>query len=110
MNQVVLVTGSRGWIDIEIIRKEFIHLASKYPSEIQWTLVHGGCKGADLLSDKVAKEMKWNIISMPVTPDAWKTLGKRAGIMRNTEMINTLIYHIMSLLSRSEIFQGAHIV
>jgi hypothetical protein len=87
-DHVVLVTGSRDWSDITTIRNEFKLITQQNPSVTKWTLVHGGARGADLLAAQVAKEMGWYIISMPVTTQDWQKHGKKAGIMRNNDMIH----------------------
>lgn len=86
-NRIVLVTGSRGWTDKNIIKQEFVKLVQENLDVSEWVLVHGACRGADLISAEVAIELGWKLIGMPVTSKAWQTYGKRAGIMRNTEMI-----------------------
>ena len=81
----ILITGSRSWDNIEYIRSAFISLADDYGDGI--TLVSGACPtGADRLGEIVAAELGWNI---QLYPADWNTYGKRAGFVRNSEMIDT---------------------
>jgi len=88
-HHVVLVTGSRDWSDVTTIRNEFNLIMQENLPITEWTLVHGGARGADLLAAQIAKELGWNIIGMPVTTHDWYKHGKKAGIMRNCDMIKT---------------------
>ena len=84
-NPRVLVTGSRTWNDRDAINKA---LASIY-TELgggDITLVSGACPtGADMLCEDV-----WNGQSLPIErhPADWDNHGKRAGFVRNSEMVN----------------------
>lgn len=46
-------------------------------------LVHGACKGADLLAATVAEGLGWKIYDYPAE---WDKYGKKAGILRNMKM------------------------
>lgn len=87
MNRV-LITGSRTWTD-----RQAIFLALKTYQETvglpsnQITLVSGHCpKGADMLAEISAKALGWNIERHPAD---WDTYGKRAGFIRNAEMVHS---------------------
>ena len=56
---IVLVCGSRDWIDIDIVYKRLQSLPSST------TIVHGGCRGADMIADSVAKKLGFNIKCFP---------------------------------------------
>ena len=80
----ILITGSRSWDDISYIRSVF-EMFSVECSEI--TLVSGACPtGADRLGEIVAAELGWNI---ELYPADWNRYGKRAGFVRNSQMIDT---------------------
>ena len=49
-------------------------------------IVSGGARGADTLAEQFAKEYNKELI---VFPADWKTYGKRAGFIRNVDIINT---------------------
>jgi len=74
----LLVSGSRGWKHKGIIHRLLIQLKPDL-------VVHGDCKeGADAQADLIAKRLR---IPVKAYPACWEILGKKAGIMRNTEML-----------------------
>lgn len=74
----VAVIGGRDFKDYELVKKTL--------SGITITLlVSGGAIGADSLGEKYANEN--GIETLIFLPD-WKTFGKRAGFLRNSEIIN----------------------
>lgn len=48
-------------------------------------IVSGGAKGADSLAERYAKENK---IRMQIFLPEWNKYGKKAGLMRNTDIVN----------------------
>lgn len=84
--KTLLITGSRGWNDLDLIQRTFDLLQLEHPN-VKWKVIHGGCRGADLMADEVAKKRGWFVESMPVTSADWRKHGKKAGFLRNTEMI-----------------------
>ena len=73
----ILVAGSRGWTDNELIRRVL-------PWSGNVIIIHGGALGADLLASEVAQERdfaQWEFL-----PD-WDNLGKKAGPIRNGKML-----------------------
>jgi len=73
----VAVIGSRSFDDYEKVKETL--------SKIDITLlISGGAKGADLLGERYAKEN--NIETKIFYPD-WEKHGKRAGFLRNTDII-----------------------
>lgn len=77
-NMRVLVCGSRDWVDKLKIRERL----SKLPPGT--VIIHGAYRGADLLADKVAKELGFAVLPFPAD---WTGRGRRAGPERNTRMI-----------------------
>ena len=79
MSKVIVVSGSRGWTDKEIIRQRIL--------EAQPTLVvQGGCnKGADKLCREVCEEEG---IPCETESAKWKRYGKAAGGIRNAAMLS----------------------
>ena len=78
----VLVTGSRTWDDRKRIEMALAYQRSKG----RFILVSGACPtGADRIAEDVAEG--WGL---PVErhPADWDRLGKRAGFVRNAEMVN----------------------
>lgn len=74
----VVVTGSRNWTDAGAIRVELMRLP------INTTVIHGGARGADLLAMSIAQDIGLPVITFPAN---WKEFGKRAGPIRNQDMI-----------------------
>lgn len=75
----VLVTGSRDWPDPQAVHKVLTELAPEL-------VIHGGCPtGAD------AQAEEWCVqtgTAQDVHPADWGTHGRRAGYLRNQQMVN----------------------
>lgn len=96
MTTRILITGSRTWDDISYIRETFSALAGKYVEEGDITLVSGACpSGADRLGEIVAEELGWNV---ELYPADWNKHGKKAGFIRNSEMVETLPDHVVAFV------------
>lgn len=99
----LLVTGSRHYSDVEIVRR-WLHNAFEYLSVEEWeeisfnevnvvlpsservVLVHGGARGLDSLAATL-----WSMHgggSVEAHPADWEKHGKAAGPIRNQEMVN----------------------
>lgn len=74
------IIGSRDFTDYELLKTTL----EPYKSKVT-LMVSGGAKGADSLGEQWAKEN--NIKTLIFLPD-WATHGKRAGIIRNKDIIN----------------------
>lgn len=75
----VLVTGSRDWSDSARIREELVKLGEGVE------MCHGGAGGADALAAREAF-----LLGIPITvfPAKWKELGRKAGPLRNQQMLD----------------------
>ena len=73
----VLVTGSRNWTDKEAVE---INIARTKPDII----IEGGARGADTIAKEYAHKTFRKVIE--VKPE-WDKYGKKAGAIRNAEMI-----------------------
>jgi hypothetical protein len=85
----ILITGARDWSDIKMVTA-----ALKEYNPKQYILVHGTCKGADSIAGDAAQRLGFEVEEHPAN---WK-LGKRAGPIRNKEMLDTkpdiiLVFH-----------------
>lgn len=90
----VLVCGDRnGGVGPEIIAK----VLSNYEPSLT-TVVHGGCQGVDTLAGEVAKKMGFTV---EVHPAQWNIYGKSAGPIRNREMIDSGVDHIIASILTS---------
>ena len=79
----VLVTGSRTWDAPDAIRLAFWPIWLEHKQDV--TLVSGACpNGADAMAEEIAQILGWTIERHPAD---WTNLGKRAGYVRNAEMV-----------------------
>lgn len=83
----ILVTGSRDFSDKALAQQALIWAANvagvENPADV--TVVHGDARGADTLLAEVATSFGCVVEAHPAK---WDELGKRAGIIRNCEMVN----------------------
>lgn len=77
----VLVTGGRDYHDWEKVFKTLDELNNQYKFTL---LINGGAKGVDWLATLWAEARK---IELKVCPANWKEYGRKAGILRNHEML-----------------------
>lgn len=82
----ILVTGSRDWGNRAVIEEAL----SPYSRRDNAILVSGACPtGADAIAEEI-----WEGWGLPVErhPADWKRYGKRAGFIRNQEMVDLGAY------------------
>jgi len=80
----ILITGSRDWDDLELIEEVLSSYAFFYLGQ-DVTLVSGACPtGADRMCEVFAGSEGWTIERHPAD---WEKYGKRAGFVRNAEMV-----------------------
>ncbi|MGN7135836.1 SLOG family protein [Streptomyces pseudogriseolus] len=83
----LLVTGSRSWTDralLEGVIGEVLWLGRYRPRDV--ILTHGACpRGADAMADEFAREIGMSVRRHPAD---WDQYGKRAGFLRNAEMVS----------------------
>jgi hypothetical protein len=85
----VLVTGSRTWTDAAWIRRELTCELLNRPDS-PFILVHGKARsGADVIANAWAVEYKnlGNLVEIEPHPADWARHGRRAGMIRNAEMV-----------------------
>lgn len=84
----ILVTGSREYSDEKFFQKIFHEADTRLRRKgvESFILVSGGCRGADLLAEKVCSHLGWFIERHNAQ---WDKHGKRAGFIRNKEMIDS---------------------
>lgn len=75
----VLVCGSRHWLDKATIKQELETIKNIS------VVIHGACRGADILAAQVAKELNIPIEEFPAD---WKLYGLSAGPKRNQQMLD----------------------
>ena len=74
----ILVTGDREWDDIPRVVAE---LRGYRPGTI---LVHGACRGADIICAAVAEALRFEVRAYPAD---WEKHGRGAGPIRNRQML-----------------------
>lgn len=93
MTPRILITGSRTWTNLIEIEEAMIkgyndlRDAGLVPDGERVTIVHGGALGADMLAGMVARELR-HLFDEEVHPAQWAVYGKRAGFLRNKEMVD----------------------
>lgn len=75
----VLVCGSREWRDGSLIRYRLHRLPRGT------TVIHGAARGADQIAGRVADTFGFDVQEFPAD---WRGKGRRAGILRNLEMLD----------------------
>jgi hypothetical protein len=80
----VLVCGSRDWMDADAIYDRLDALDATREGTLP-TIIHGAARGADSIAAAAAESLGYPAQSYPAD---WKTHGKRAGILRNLEMLD----------------------
>ncbi len=78
MYKRILVCGGREWPLTEPIRR----ILKQYPKGT--VLIHGACRGADLMAAEVGKELGFIIEPYPAD---WRRYGRGAGPIRNKQML-----------------------
>ena len=78
-----IICGGRDYAD-----REFVYFKLNILLRYDWNfvLVHGACRGADMLA------AEWGEITQVVVephPANWDELGRAAGMIRNKEMLDT---------------------
>jgi hypothetical protein len=78
----LIVAGGRDFEDYELL-KEKLDFFTKDKDKV--VVVSGAAKGADTLGEQWAKERGYEVHPFPAL---WNKYGKRAGFIRNAEMLN----------------------
>lgn len=81
MTERVLVTGSREWTNITVIKLAICRVVDERGVEV---VIHGACRGADRIAGVVARRMG---IAVEPYPAKWKVYGNAAGPIRNRQML-----------------------
>ncbi len=81
----LLVCGGRNFANRTVLNAVLDSLLATYTIEV---LIAGGARGADRLAVAWARSSGIRPEEYPVTPEEWAELGKRAGRLRNTKMLD----------------------
>lgn len=93
----ILVTGSRTWTDENALHEAIAEALGKdraiRPGD-EYVIVHGACpRGADVMASRFCEDNAWWVDNMGAElaeerhPADWERLGKRAGFVRNAQMV-----------------------
>lgn len=94
----LMVTGSRSWTDETTINTVLARLWHAAGRPEHATLIHGGCRGADLIAASIVDgRAGWEIREYPAD---WDGLGKRAGMVRNIQMLDSGPDHVVGFMHR----------
>lgn len=78
----IIIAGSRNFQDEGLLFSTLDKLISEIDdNDIE--IVHGNCRGADLIGEKYALANDLKVASFPAQ---WGLFGKKAGVLRNEEM------------------------
>ncbi|ASR77170.1 hypothetical protein KIV66_gp63 [Mycobacterium phage MyraDee] len=83
----ILITGSRDWVERTTVWNALNQELQTFEA---LTIVHGGARGADNIADRWAWGMSqqgYNVVIEEHKAN-WERDGKRAGVLRNQEMVN----------------------
>jgi|SRR3990167_8853050 len=85
----ILVTGDRNWKKGSVIREVLAFIFEQQQDNKPIMLIQGGAKGVDTLASTIAQRMGPRFVSVTFPAD-WEKHGKKAGPIRNREMLNQL--------------------
>jgi hypothetical protein len=91
------IIGARTFTDYDLLSDVVKKQCDKWDIKIIDLIVSGGCKGADILGERFAKEN--HIKTLILKPD-WKKYGKSAGFRRNQDII-TAATHVIAFPSKT---------
>jgi len=74
----VIICGSRYWTNVDLVIDRLMDL----PEDT--VIIHGNCKGADMLAAALALSLELKVIAYPAD---WKRYGDSAGPKRNEQML-----------------------
>jgi hypothetical protein len=77
----VIVCGGRGFSNKAMLERALDHLHAKHNFSL---VIHGAYRGADTLAGSWAASRHIEVLPVPAQ---WKLQGKRAGPIRNAEML-----------------------
>ncbi len=81
----LIVCGSRNFRDEVLFEQGMTQVMRLWCVQFarDWTIVHGGARGADAMADKWARDGE---LTVEVFPAEWELYGKAAGMRRNRQM------------------------
>lgn len=83
----VIVTGDRAWEDQEMVNRHLDRLLESYDRVV---IISGGARGADRAAEIWASAQDPERVLLQVLKADWKSHGRRAGMLRNQQMLKFL--------------------
>jgi len=80
----IIIAGSRTFNDYDLLKTKIDKFTRKLKTVV---VLSGEANGADRLGEKWAKERGWQIERFPAE---WEKHGRKAGIVRNLEMLESI--------------------
>jgi hypothetical protein len=91
MKKRIVIAGCRHYTDYEQAEAYIDFCISEIRKKHTLIFLSGGCRGADALGERYAKEHGYPVEYYPAD---WKTFGKSAGPIRNQQMAEIADYVI----------------
>ena len=91
MSKRIVVAGCREYKNYEEAKEYIDFCISKIREDENLIFLSGGCRGADLLGERYARE---NGFELEIYPANWEKYGRAAGPKRNREMVLAADYII----------------
>lgn len=82
----LLITGSRDWTNRDVAHDAIARAWTEWGCPSDAILVSGGARGADKLCEEIWRDFLGYDVERH--PADWKMYGKRAGFVRNREMVD----------------------
>ena len=87
----IVVAGCRDFDNYDVARRYIGHCISQIRKNYEIVFVSGGCRGADMLGERYARE---NGMAIERYEAEWDKYGKAAGPIRNKQMAQVCDYVI----------------
>lgn len=87
----VVIAGCRDYNNYDEAKEYIDFYISRIKKEYTLIFVSGGCRGADAIGERYAKENGFDVEKYPAD---WKTYGRSAGPRRNKQMAKVCDYII----------------
>lgn len=101
MTARILVTGSRLLTDAELVSRALAEAVADHGADL--VIVHGAARGADTVADRAARGLGLKVEPRPAD---WASLGRRAGVARNAEMVRDGADLVLAFLVAGEPCRG----
>lgn len=80
----IIIAGGRDFADYDFLKRKLSQFIKNHPNR-RFTIVSGAARGADSLGEQYARE---KVIPIKRFPADWNHLGRSAGYIRNTQMLD----------------------